>query len=221
MKHIKVLLLTAIALTGCQSLPSVGENNDIHYEDTYETEDFSFTSNENTLTDSKKENISSYFLKYASHMSKDKDYTFLYKGKLKNRDFKLNVTYDSSKTENPYLIASTWNVNDSEDRPYHSYYFSTYTDLTSDFTKLDFKVYYSYVYLENAKDQEATCTIQYKDIAFKTAPMIESTTFSILSKDEKISKSDNEIGASGFECVRALSAYINSLLKAVGNYTIW
>lgn len=215
MKKIKPCIFLLFLLSSCSSLPEVKEGNIIQYEDVYDDTSFSFEQNQNKLEEDKKTNIKNYFVSYASHMLKDKDYSFIYKGKLKSHDFRLNVTYDETKEEKSFLVASTLNLNDEDKRPYKSYFFSYYTDDFSDFKAEKFIVTYTTIEVKDKKDVEKNLNIQYDDIQYGTSPMINQVHFS-LENDSK------EHGAYGFECVRAVSCYIDSLLKTISsNYSLW
>ena len=227
MKKSKFLIPLIALLCGCTSsnLPDVKENNVIQYDEIYECSAFSFAENKNILSGDRKEDIKNYFLSNASHMMKDSEYSFIYKGKMKEHDFKLNVPYDSSKTEKPYLVASTFNVTDEESRPYRSYFFSYYTEDFSDFRSTEFIVTYSTIYVRDKKEYEADTDITYKNIRYGSAPKIEEVSFSVASQDDVLKgeqRDEKEMGASGFECVRALSSYVDTLLKTINpDYSLW
>ncbi len=226
MKKLKYLIPCLFLLCGCSSsLPEVKENNTIIYDDVYDSSSFSFQKNGNQFVEDKKENIRNYFLSYASHMLKDKDYSIIYKGKLKDHQFRLNVTYDSSKKEKPYLVSSCFDVTDEDSRPYRSYFYSYYTDDFSDFRKDTYVITYSSIYLGDKKEMEADIDVTYTDIVYSDSPRISEVKFSCGSQENvtrKEQKSEKELGASGFECIRALSSYVDSLLKTINpDYSLW
>ena len=219
-------ILPLFLLASCEEpLPKVKDNNTILYKHVYDMKDVTLPANQNRLTDDKEENLRQYFLSYASHFSRDTEYTFLYRGKLKGRNYKIDVSYDSSKTEKPYFLAVTNFLDEEGKLPDAYYFFSDHFNLT-DFKSLTFLSTYYYDY-EKGKDQFSSYeTVSYQDIQYQDAPMIESVSFTITKDDSDIpssgKKDTSAVASAGFECIRVAAAYLEKLFNRVSSsYHLW
>lgn len=212
-------------LTSCTDyhLPKEIKDSTITYSESMDFSFLSFPENKNQKKDDREENIKDYFLSEASHSALDSTYIFITKGTIDNKNFKWNVTYDSSKNEKAYYIAVTWSLDKEGNRPNRSFFYSAYLDSLFGFKKESYDVYHIYTYLKDGKDVETSMEISYQDIDYSSSPNIQSVRYSL--QDSSLPKSEfsnDEYGSMGFETIRSMAGYLNALLKAINSdYSLW
>ncbi len=221
----RIIILSFLVLTSCTDyhLPKEIKDNTITYSENMDFSFLSFPTNENPQKEDADENIRNYFLSDASHSSLDSTYILIKKGTIDNKDFKWNVTYDSSKTDHPYYVAVTWSLDKEDDRPNRSFFYSDYLNSLFDFKKESYDVFHIYTYLKDNKDIESSMKISYQDIRYGTSPYIQSVKYSLQESNlPKKKYSDDEYGSMGFETIRSMSGYIDTLLKTINpDYSLW
>lgn len=213
-KSISYLILSLLLISCSNEVEAINYNVDI--DEVFSFSEDTFTANKNALTDSPKENIKNYFTKYASHLSGDSTYIFIYDGEQNSKDLHITVTYYSNKEENPYLLACKWYLNDRNSYPNAYYFYSSYCEIT-DFKSIKHNPYY---YYESNKDSnEAYVEINYTEIVYDNTK-INSATFSIgdgTSMPSRGIKKTQELGNEALTTVNALYSFLLKLLATVDN----
>lgn len=222
MKNIsKISLIFLSFLTGCASTTS-SYNTYISNTETYSLS-LSLESSQidNSLT--KEENIKNYFLTYGSY-DKGNKYSFLRYFTIDNKDFRVNLIYDKSRKENPYLISSEWDLDDQDKLPNAYYYFSAYFNMTN-FKDISFVASYCYDYEKDKEEESSYVNINYSNLVFDEAPLITYADFEIgkgTSMPSRAVKSNEEIGNNAFETIKIAASFLDTFLKSISNeYSVW
>lgn len=221
MKKKSLIFASLLLFTSCSSeAHPIVEGNKILYTDSYDTSLFEFNENKNTLTKNKIEDIKNYFLSNGSHMSDDTDYIFLYKGKIQGKEIKIDISYDSSKNELPFYIASTYFQDNKDDRPSRSYFFSCNTDfIQTDNLTENPTSYYDYYYLENRIEKQNSFIIEYSNIKAENHFQIKEANFKIKENEtnSKGKQSDEDMSVNALEPIRFLYCYLEKLFNTVSS----
>lgn len=222
MKNInKFSLIFLSFLTGCSST----SNSYNTYISNTETYDISLSLEsyqiDNRLT--KEENIKNYFLSYGSY-DKGSKYSFLRYFTIDKKDFRVNLIYDKSRDENPYLISSEWDLDDQDKLPNAYYYFSAYFNMTN-FKDINFVASYCYDYEKDKEEESSSVNINYSNLIFDEAPLITYADFEIgtgTSMPSRAVKSNEEIGNNAFETIKIAASFLNTFLKSISlEYSVW
>lgn len=218
MKKTKIsLILFSLFLSSCNSIENqpLIEGNTISFSDAIDGNIFSFEKNNAVLSEQKEDNIKNYFLTHGSHMANDSDYIFLFKGKIDNRQYKLDISYNSQKVENPFYFAATYYQDKETDRPCRSYFSSFSYDFTGPlFSSLT--CYYDYQYLESGEEKQISQKIEFSDLKITEQGNVQSVHFEITPREEEKGKQKEEsLCLNSFYPLRALIKYASSLLNAI------
>lgn len=211
------LILFSLFLSSCNSTENqpLIEGNKISFSDTIDDNIFSFEKNTAVLSEQKEDNIKNYFLAHGSHMADDSDYIFLFKGKIDNKQYKLDISYNSQKAENPFYFAATYFQDKETDRPCRSYFSSFNCDFTTPlFSSLT--SYYDYQYLEKGKENQISQKIEFSDFKITKQGDVQSVRFKIAPREkEKGKQKEESLCLNSFYPLRALIKYTSSLLNAI------
>ena len=229
MKH-KALLFSCglLLLTSCEEkLPEVEEGNKITYTDNGYEIPFSYGKMESYLYENDLErDLITYFKTRGMHYSETETYALEYKGELKGRNFRVSFTYDESVDSLPFSIVSQWYKDDKSQLPDAYFYFSAHFDILS-FKDIHFTSYYYYDYEKEDSKEFISCYVPviYEDIQFGNSPLYQSVSFHLgqgTTMPTRAVKEEKEIGASGFECIRVATTFVQTTLSNIKNsYRLW